>query len=76
MKNITRLSILSVIILLTNACIPGEHNTAPNKGLNLDSERIYGAKGGEPKQLQNKYPDDDGSVAERVEKIRTKFFPK
>ncbi|MCS7005627.1 MAG: hypothetical protein NZM38_09925 [Cytophagales bacterium] len=66
---------IGLIIGLTR-CIPGEHNTAPNKGVNLDSERIYGIKGGEPLQLKNKYPDDDGTVAERVEKIRNKMFPK
>jgi hypothetical protein len=54
----------------------GQHNQAPSKGINLDSERIYGTRGGEPKQLQNKYPDDEGSVAERAQKIRDKFFPK
>lgn len=63
--------------LLTLASCFGQHNNAPNEGVNLDNSRIYGVKGGEPKQLNNKYPDDEsGEVAQRANKIRDKFFPK
>ncbi len=71
--------ILNILVLIAimffGACI-GEHNKAPNKGRNLDSKRIYGNKGGTPLQLANKYPEDDGTAAQRANKIREKLFPK
>lgn len=68
---------LALLGLLTLASCFGQHNNAPNPGVNLDDPRIYGNKGGEPKQLNNKYPEDEsGEVADRAEAIRNKFFPK
>ncbi len=68
---------LVLLGLVTLASCFGQHNNAPNEGVNLDDTRIYGVKGGEPKQLNNKYPEDEsGEVAERAEAIRNKFFPK
>ena len=68
---------LALLGLVTLASCFGQHNNAPNEGVNLDDARIYGVKGGEPKQLNNKYPEDEsGEVAERAEAIRNKFFPK
>ena len=63
-------------LLSLGACL-GKHNQAPNKGVNLDSERVYGVRGAEPKQLPNKYPEDeDGSVSDRIAKIREDLYPK
>ena len=63
--------------MLTLASCFGQHNNAPNEGVNLDDARIYGNRGGEPKQLNNEYPEDEsGEVAQRANAIREKFFPK
>lgn len=61
-------------ILSLSACM-GQHNQAPSKGANLDSEYVYGNKGGEPRQLPTKYPEDDGTVADRIIDIRAKLYP-
>ena len=74
MKSIFLKLFVFVGILSLSACM-GQHNQAPSEGANLDSEYVYGTKGGEPRQLPNKYPEDDGTVADRVMKIREKLYP-
>ena len=75
MKSIFLKLIVFVGIISLASCM-GKQNQAPSKGENLDSERIYGIRGAEPRQLPTKYPaDEDGSVAERIEKIREKLYP-
>lgn len=68
------ISIIGLVALLGLSSCIGEHNSAPNSGLNHDSKRIYGNKGGEPKQLPNKY-ESDAAVDERAAEIREKLFP-
>lgn len=68
-------SLILGLVLGLAGCV-GEHNQAPNTGLNLDSERIYGVSS-EPAQLNKVYPEDeDGKVADRVAKIQLKLYPK
>jgi hypothetical protein len=71
MKN----QIIAVVasLLLLAGCIPGEHNSAPNEGKNLEDTRIYGNRGGDPKQLDKTYPTDP-AVDERANKIKDKFY--
>jgi len=71
MKN----QIIAVVasLLLLAGCIPGEHNSAPNEGKNLEDTRIYGNRGGDPKQLDQTYPTDP-AVDERANKIKEKFY--
>lgn len=71
MKN----QIIAVVasLLLLAGCIPGEHNSAPNEGKNLEDTRIYGNRGGDPKQLDKTYPTDP-AVDERANKIKEKFY--
>jgi len=64
---------LALLGLITLASCFGQHNNAPNEGVNQDDPRIYGVRGGEPKQLNNKYPEDD---LDRTAAIREKLFPK
>lgn len=74
MKFLIRGLILAMVLFLA-ACV-GEHNSAPNTGLNLESKRIYGV-GAEPAQLNKVYPEDeDGQAADRVAKIREKLYSK
>ena len=73
MKNILRFSIIGTAFLLTS-CF-GQHNNAPNPGANLDSERIYGVKGADPKQLEYTAPEDDGTVGARIREINSKLYP-
>lgn len=74
MKNILRFFVFVGIIALSS-CM-GKQNQAPSKGMNLDNERIYGTRGAEPRQLPNKYPEDeDGTIAERVANIQEKLYP-
>ena len=69
------LSIIAVgAALLLSSCM-GEQNKAPSKGINLDSERVYGVRGQDPKQLANKYDDPSDMTLNRIEDIRTKLFP-
>lgn len=58
----TILAFASLLVFFT-AC--GEHNQpAPNKGQNLESERIYGkSREAEPEQLPNQYDDPEGAMA-------------
>ncbi len=72
------LSLLLAISMtsLFSACGINGHNHAELKAVNPDDPRIYGDKGQPARQTLNKYQDDDGKAAERVEKIRTKFFPR
>ncbi len=53
----------------------GQHNKAPSKGVNLDSERVYGERGADPKQLKNEYPAPTVETLERIDNIRTQLFP-
>ncbi|MDW7694745.1 hypothetical protein R9C00_08330 [Flammeovirgaceae bacterium SG7u.111] len=74
-NNIIKTALILALPILLSSCF-GQHNNAPNEGVNLDSERIYGVKGGEPRQLQLTYPDDDGTQAMRAIKIREKLYPR
>lgn len=71
MKN----QIIAVVasLLLLAGCIPGEHNSAPNKGKNLEDTRIYGNRGGDPKQLDATY-EGDPAVDARANSIKDKFY--
>ncbi len=71
MKN--QLFAIATSVLLFASCIPGEHNSAPNKGKNLDDSNIYGVRGGAPKQLDAEYPKDP-AVDARANKIKEKFY--
>ena len=52
----------------------GQHNSAPNEGVNLDNTRIYGAsREAKPDQLPNEYEKEN--VA-RIAKIREKLYPR
>ena len=73
MKFLIKVLALSLILLLVPACV-GEHNSAPNTGLNLKSKRIYGI-GQKPLQLDKTYPEDtSGQVADRIAKIRAQLY--
>lgn len=61
--------------LLLSSCM-GKQNQAPSEGVNLDSERIYGTRGAEPRQLKNKYDDPSDETLNRIEAIQNKLFPK
>ncbi|MGF1532886.1 MAG: hypothetical protein ACFCUI_04235 [Bernardetiaceae bacterium] len=53
----------------------GQHNEAQAQGKNLNDERIYGDKNGDPKQLgQNLDASDEDR--ERAQKIREKLYGK
>ncbi len=69
------LSLLFIAGLTALASCFGQHNNAPNKGVNLDDERIYGEKGKPARQIANQYPDDTTSAA-RAQKIRETFYPR
>jgi len=72
----TFINILSVVLLGSLVSCFGQHNKAVVESLNQDSERIYGVKNGDPKQLSLTYPDDEtGEVADRIANIREKMFP-
>ncbi|PIY12191.1 MAG: hypothetical protein COZ18_02620 [Flexibacter sp. CG_4_10_14_3_um_filter_32_15] len=68
----TILAFAALLVFFT-AC--GEHNQpAPNKGKNLDSERIYGpSREAEPIQLSNKYDDPEG-IVDRTKAIYSKMY--
>ncbi len=74
MKKILVRVALGASVILLSSCF-GQHNEAPSEGVNLDSERVYGVRGGEPKQLANQYPDPTPETLERIENIRNKMFP-
>ncbi|MEM1137768.1 MAG: hypothetical protein AAGI07_18155 [Bacteroidota bacterium] len=65
--------LLSTVML--SSCF-GDHNKAVVEGVNKDSQRIYGDRGGEPRQLLAPYEEDEtGEVADRIQNIKDKFFP-
>ena len=68
----TIVSITALLIFFT-AC--GEHNQpAPNKGKNLDSDRIYGeSREAAPRQLPNQYEDPKG-INEKAKEIYNKMY--
>ncbi|WP_291727655.1 hypothetical protein [Bernardetia sp.] len=68
----TILAFAALLVFFT-AC--GEHNQpAPNKGKNLDSERIYGvSREAEPAQLPNQYDDPEG-INNRSKDIYSKMY--
>ncbi len=75
MKNSIVLVLSCVGMLFLTSCF-GQHNTFPSKGVNLDSERIYGVRGGDPKQLNDVHPEDKGDVMKkRATSIREKLYP-
>ncbi len=70
------INILAIAFLLSLASCFGQHNQAVVEGVNQDSQRIYGDRDGEPRQLNNEYPEDEtGETADRIANIREKFFP-
>ena len=76
LKKLQTLALAALTAMLLTGCF-GQHNKAVSEGVNLESERIYGnSREAEPRQLNNTYPDDDGSVLQRANDIRAKFFPK
>lgn len=71
------INIFAIALLVSLASCFGQHNKAVVESLNQDSERIYGDRGGEPRQLKLTYPDDEtGETADKIARIREKFFPK
>lgn len=72
-RNLLYFSMIAASFLLAS-CF-GQHNNAPNKGVNLDSKRVYGERGGEPMQLKNEYPAPTVETLERIDNIRTQLFP-
>ncbi|MEH0157819.1 hypothetical protein V6R21_27260 [Limibacter armeniacum] len=72
-KNLIKLASAAMLLALASC---GQHNTAPSKGVNLDSERIYGkSRTATPAQLDIQYPEPTSEDAERVNKIREELFP-
>lgn len=76
MKKITLSLLIAVFAtsIFTSCGING-HNHAELRAVNPEDPRIYGDKGQPARQTLNKYVDDDGKQAEKVDKIRQKFFP-
>lgn len=74
MRSIFLKLFMVVGIASLSACM-GQHNQAPSEGANLENERVYGQPGGEPRQLPNKYPEDDGTQADRIMAIQKKLYP-
>jgi hypothetical protein len=74
MKQVFKMAALAGTLLLAS-CF-GQHNSAPNEGINLEDTRIYGEKGADPVQLKNKPPEDDGTMANRSLALRDALFPK
>ena len=72
-KQLLNLALFGFIFLFTS-CF-GQHNNAPNPGVNLGSKRIYGERGAEPRQLKDTYSADDGTVTDRIVKMRDKLYP-
>jgi hypothetical protein len=63
LKQFKTILAFAALLIFFTAC--GEHNQpAPNKGKNLESERIYGtSREAEPAQLPNKYDDPENAAA-------------
>lgn len=67
---------LAVVSSLMFASCFGQHNEAPNKGVNLKSVRVYGDRNDEqPKQLKKKYPPATMETLERIANIKEKLYP-
>ncbi|WP_156152322.1 hypothetical protein [Flammeovirga sp. OC4] len=65
-----------IAILATLTSCFGQHNHAPNPGVNLNSKRIYGpSRDAEPNQLKNEYADADTELRLRINDIRNQLFP-
>ena len=62
--------------MLLTSCFK-QHNKAPSKGANLQSERIYGeSREAPPRQLQVTWPDDEsGEIQKRALAIQEKLYP-
>lgn len=73
LKHFKTIFAFAALLVFFTAC--GEHNQpAPNKGKNLDSERIYGeSREADPKQLPNQYEDPEG-VVNQAKNIYTKMY--
>ncbi|ANQ47839.1 hypothetical protein KMW28_13960 [Flammeovirga yaeyamensis] len=64
-------------VLVTLSSCFGQHNHAPNPGVNLNSKRIYGpSREAEPVQLKNEYEKADAELLMRMEDIRNKLYKK
>ncbi|WP_338766674.1 hypothetical protein WAF17_04295 [Bernardetia sp. ABR2-2B] len=73
LKQFKTILAFAALLVFFTAC--GEHNQpAPNKGKNLESERIYGtSREAEPKQLPNEYEDPEG-ITDRSKAIYAKMY--
>ncbi len=73
LKQFRTILAFAALLVFFTAC--GEHNQpAPNKGKNLESERIYGtSREAEPKQLPNQYEDPEG-INDRSKAIYAKMY--
>ncbi len=70
------LLILGTMTLSSCDWLFGQHNEAEAQGRNLEDNRIYGNKGGEPMQLNNQYSGYEATDEdlERARKIREKLY--
>lgn len=73
LKQFRTILAFAALLVFFTAC--GEHNQpAPNKGKNLESERIYGkSREAEPAQLPNQYEDPEG-INDRAKAIYSKMY--
>jgi hypothetical protein len=76
MKKITSCMALASFVLLMAACGIKGHNHKELAKVSSNEERVHGDKNGPPRQLPNKYEDDGGKTAARVEKIKSTLYPK
>ncbi|PWJ43409.1 hypothetical protein [Sediminitomix flava] len=73
-KNIVRVAAAGLLLSLT-ACF-GQHNKAPNPGVNLDSKRIYGeTREAKPRQLAKEHNTADLETTKRINEIRNELYP-
>ncbi|MEM6299359.1 MAG: hypothetical protein AAF740_11790 [Bacteroidota bacterium] len=70
------LLILGTMTLSSCDWLFGQHNEAAAQGRNLEDDRVYGDKGGEPRQLNNQYSGYEATDEdlERTRKIREKLY--
>ncbi|WP_375560933.1 hypothetical protein ACE193_25105 [Bernardetia sp. OM2101] len=73
LKQFKTILAFAALLVFFTAC--GEHNQpAPNKGQNLESERIYGtSREAEPEQLPNQYDDPEG-INDRSKAVYAKMY--
>ncbi|WP_020531778.1 hypothetical protein [Flexithrix dorotheae] len=75
MKKAFLSSIVFLFILIGSSSCLKDHNQAVVSSPTPENERVWGNKGGEPRQLPNKYEaDESGATADRIQKIREKLY--